>query len=292
VVWIDYSKANQPPGSFKMGPRDSRPFSANHIEICTHVVTGTGGAEVEGDESEVAWSEMGDDEQGGGVHSGGAQGDLGASGTMKWSTDNQLNESSRRPSKTEGRLGGALGGLRAPLRKVRSSRESQELSARSSPRTGGKARMQNNPTLQEEYVPAHGSIYQRSVAPGPGYYGRGAALAPSDVGPSFGRRQKSALESLSTASQDAPGPGDYRPKTPMAEAKAHLACFNRAERMVSPIEAAKKLPFISHLASACEGFGSITPNAFNSVHPEAQHQMQSRHGQGPKYSFGKLRRPF
>jgi hypothetical protein len=34
VLWIDYAKANQPPGSFKMGSRDSRPFSPLHTLIC------------------------------------------------------------------------------------------------------------------------------------------------------------------------------------------------------------------------------------------------------------------
>lgn len=32
VLWIDYAKANQPPGSFKMGPRESRPFGPGHLQ--------------------------------------------------------------------------------------------------------------------------------------------------------------------------------------------------------------------------------------------------------------------
>lgn len=65
VVWIDYEKANQRSGSFKVGPRDSRPFSKAHMERCTAGAGGHSGADDhEGAESDWSGSE---DEEGGGA---------------------------------------------------------------------------------------------------------------------------------------------------------------------------------------------------------------------------------
>merc|ERR1719265_1404982 len=60
VVWIDYAKANQPPGSFRIGPRDSRPFGLSHMEICQAVAEGE---HRDRDDQSEAWSDVdhGDD---------------------------------------------------------------------------------------------------------------------------------------------------------------------------------------------------------------------------------------
>jgi hypothetical protein len=64
VVWIDYTKANQPPGSIKMGPFESRPYSRAHVEIVC--VEGLGMCSKEHDDisetrSEIEEAQDGDD---------------------------------------------------------------------------------------------------------------------------------------------------------------------------------------------------------------------------------------
>lgn len=296
VVWIDYAKSNQPPGSFKVGPRDSRPFSAAHMEICTSVHEGSGGADHDGEESDVVWSEI-DETEAATTH---LQATVVAPGTdlvttqkIPWSSTEH--EGSRQDSKTEGGHG-ILVGLRTPLRRLRTSRMQPPVSARTRRLKAGTTHSpvggMFKAALQEEVIPAHGSIYPRSSAPGPGYYGIGSAVPPdAAVGPTFGRRHRHHLDAIAAKSEELPGPGEYRPKTPLAEAKMKFGSFNRAEKLVSPMDTARKLPFISQLAAACEGFGTQSPNAFTSVAPTAACHVNG-FSYSPKFSFGKSRRPF
>lgn len=91
--------------------------------------------------------------------------------------------------------------------------------------------------------------------------------------------------------KDLPGPGDYREKTPLAEAKHKLGRFNRADKLLTPADAAKKLPFISAMASMSEGSATLNPNVFASVCP-SESGLPAYEKAGPEFSFGKARRPW
>lgn len=354
VLWIDYAKANQPPGSFKMGPRDSRPFSAAHMEICTDVPGGPGSQDVD-DESEAAWSDL-EDEHGG--HSG----TMGAahSAAMVANHDSLFGQASHRaslglPPRVPGTLrpfkrfsrnsdprsnpaplggnsivntlggsslgaaaaaanagnsigsgtGGATAAAAAPSIPTKLSGElvravslgtemdgsplpSREQISRN---TKEQERAMIRTMLQEEFVPVHGSIYTRSIAPGPGYYGAPTVLGHKDGVPGFRRRPPSHFEEVIAASKELPGPGDYKSKASLVDAAVRLGRFGKAVKLVPITESARKLPFISSFASACEAKGLHSPSLFYSVGPEA---AASARGfiRAPKYSFGRCRRPF
>jgi len=334
VVWIDYEKSNQPAGSFKVGPRDSRPFNRVHMELCSSVVGAQGRAKkVKDDASEADWSEHDGPEekhQSTGGHGGHELAPSASLRSLRWGAPDAY-ESSRRSSRHSG-AGGDVHYRPLRRRVVVTGEDGTALdrpqnsvstwSLGSSGRCGGAAPSGRSPqsargasqdrgpyrtALQEEFIPAHGSIYQRSIAPGPGYYGIGALVSePASTttsqtlsGPSFGPKQRSVIEDAVALVKEFPGPGEYEPKPSLAETtapesrgRAKFGSFNRAVKMVSPLDAARKLPFISHMASASEGFGKSSPNHFYSVSP-ALHQPKSHADPLKQLStFGSLRRPF
>jgi len=295
VVWIDYAKANQPPGSFKMGPRDSTPFGERHMEICTipdDAVRDT----INDVDSEGAWSEI--DEEGGAAPITSAP-----HHTQQPNDSLLMNQGSKRTSilLQRGHSAGAV-----PLKRLVRASELGDQHHFFSSSSGAKTarshhekdpcspgKLQENTLLrnmlQEEYVPPHGSIYTRSIAPGPGYYGAPGAITWTDeasVG-GFGHRPRSKIDEVIALSKDLPGPHDYTPR--QLELTPRMGRFDKGPRLVEPMDIARKLPFISALASRSEGHGVHSPNVFHSVNPDAPAQNRVR---PPKYSFGKTRRPF
>ena len=148
--------------------------------------------------------------------------------------------------------------------------------------------------LQEEFVPAHGSIYFRSISPGPGYYGIPAAGLQDQKqrGHIFRSRPQGRIDEVEASSRKNPGPAEYTPrKHPSMTETAPLGSFGRAVKSVSPLEVSKKLPFVSSAAARVENHSLFSPNDFYAVTPEAVSSMKGFSKQ-PKYSFGKSRRPF
>lgn len=291
VVWIDYAKANQPPGSFKMGPHDSTPFGKGHMEIC--VISDDNVRDMNNDaDSDGAWSDL--DEEGGGAPVTSAH-------HTQQPSDSLANQGSRRTSIVlqRGHSAGAV-----PLKRlVRAS----ELAAQHASLTSGaktarshrekdpsaSGKLQENTLLrnmlQEEFVPAHGSIYTRSIAPGPGYYGvPGSASCAEETGVGgFGHRPRSHIDDVMAASKELPGPHDYSPRPRQLESQ--MGKIGKSPRLVEPIDIARKLPFISAMASRSEGHGVHSPNVFHAISPDVPSSNRPR---PPKYSFGKTRRPF
>eukprot|EP00397_Hematodinium_sp_SG-2012_P036572 GEMP01039491.1.p1 GENE.GEMP01039491.1~~GEMP01039491.1.p1 ORF type:complete len:456 (+),score=72.53 GEMP01039491.1:107-1474(+) len=74
-----------------------------------------------------------------------------------------------------------------------------------------KKTVRNDVKLQEEYVPVMGSIYRRSIAPGPGYYDLDVKQRQcySARGSSFGYKPVSSIQEIVKESRDRPGPGNY-----------------------------------------------------------------------------------
>merc|ERR1712070_1345039 len=70
-----------------------------------------------------------------------------------------------------------------------------------------KADMLLDMMILEEVVPAHGSIYPRSIAPGPGHYGNPfCALAPPSSGKTFGRKPIGRIDETMKIAKLRPGP--------------------------------------------------------------------------------------
>jgi hypothetical protein len=311
VVWIDYAKANQPPGSFKMGPRDSRPFSQAHMELCLDDHDDErDNANGDGD-SEAAWSDMEEE--------AGERGAAAPRETLHHTQppkDLSLSEGSRTSIVLQ--RGHSAGSV--PLKRlVRASelaeQKAQILSARESSKTSRErdasqpqsARaMQENfllrTMLQEEIVPGHGSIYTRSIAPGPGYYGTPGSPTLEEAGVGeFGHRPKGRIDGIMDYERDKPGPGQYSPRAPELEEKLRLnsddprlpkpqlGSIGKMPRLVPANETSRRLPFISAQASKCEGYGSHSPPVFYAIESDAPCNSYIK---PPKYSFGKMKRPF
>lgn len=338
VVWIDYAKANQPPGSFKMGPRDSRPFSAHHMDICDDVAR----YEYRGDDDdESAWSEVEEHDVlfGGGsaaatahaaelVPGTAAAGDAGhrnskailqtflrgrltrgtevaegsapegssAAALRRSVLHGRSREHGRASASTdEGRDGAVATGSSAPgpperREPVVEATRRETGRPRPSPRSDDKSVFRS--MLQEEFVPAHDSIYTRSISPGPGYYSVSDSSFDGGGGSRFGYRPQSSIDFAIAASKDKPGPGQYEVKESLADAKVHFGRFNRSEKLVQPMDVSRKLPFISAYASTLECHGVHSPAVFHSVSPETAPCMTRGFRRPPKYSFCKSRRPF
>lgn len=297
VVWIDYAKANQPPGSFKMGPRDSRPFSAAHMELCTHTPSGSvfEREENDGDNSEASWSEI---EQEGASGTGGAAGGHAVHDPSPAPATDGVSGSGQRQSRRGSfvlQLSGSTGPV--PLKRLGASsarRATPRTRRDTSPATKLQSARENSilrTLIQEEVIPAYGSIYTRSIAPGPGYYGAPGANSLQDVGPGFGHRPKGRIDAIVDATKELPGPGEYSPRTLSVEEKAALGRFGRAPKLVLPSEISRKLPFISSVASERETHSVHSPALFHTVPDDAPclaHGVQK----SPEYSFCKSRRPF
>lgn len=302
VVWIDYAKANQPPGSFKMGPRDSRPFSQAHMELCDDIVDDDDINNGEND-SEAAWSD--EDEAG---ERNAAQRE--AAHHPQQQNDTSLSQEGARRTSSEIIIQRKHGAGSTPLARlvradeladqraaVLSARESSKVSH---PRGGAdhtwpkSARaMQENALLrtmiQEEIVPGHGSIYTRSIAPGPGYYGVPGypTLEETGVG-AFGQKVKGRIDSIIEASKELPGPGEYTPRAHQPDSS--MGKIGKGCRLVPSTEAARKLPYISKEASDSEGRGVHSPNVLYLVPRDAP--CSRAYNKPPKYSFGRMKRPF
>lgn len=309
VVWIDYAKANQPPGSFKMGPRASRPFSKNHMELCAEILDELDVNNGDAD-SEAAWSDIEDE--------------AGERGAPREATrepvhhatqpnENSISQGSHKTSIVLQR-GHSPGGV--PLKRLvradeRADMRSRSLSARdSTERKNSKAphsarehspgpgsqsarAMQENALLrtmiQEEIVPGHGSIYTRSIAPGPGYYGVPGYPTLEEVGVGqFGHRPTGNIDKIISAAAELPGPGEYTPKA--RQPTQEFGKIGKAVRLVPSTEAARKLPYISAMASESEGYGVHSPPHLHKLPPEAPTARSFK--KPPKYSFGKMARPF
>eukprot|EP00929_Paragymnodinium_shiwhaense_P114026 TRINITY_DN82331_c0_g1_i1.p1 TRINITY_DN82331_c0_g1~~TRINITY_DN82331_c0_g1_i1.p1 ORF type:complete len:452 (-),score=100.29 TRINITY_DN82331_c0_g1_i1:56-1411(-) len=333
VVWIDYAKANQPPGSFKMGPRDSRPFSTAHMEICQAV---TNLEPRNNDDESEAWSDVDDPDH---MAQAGASGGAGAAvaaaaaptaGAAPVATENasppgtsRRNSRQLRPSlsgdlakgakksittfASGAQLGDSLRksvvqasphgtkrtstlqegdlGLQGEKRVAASVPEAVGASPRRPPE--GERRSLLRTMLQEEFVPAPGSIYPRSISPGPGYYAMHPTLR-TRCGRKFGGKVKGNIDTVVDAVKDLPGPGQYEDLKGFAKEQHAFGRFDKAEKM--PDEALKK-PFISIHHAAAEGFGSCGPAVFHSVNPQSIADTKA-YQRFPKFSFGKLRRPF
>ncbi|CAE8588050.1 unnamed protein product, partial [Polarella glacialis] len=278
VFWIDYAKANQPPGSFKMGPRESCPFSPAHLQICSDLFDGFGAADNDADESEEACSEPDQEQQGhhGSMEPPAMQGSRNGSvqmtprepGTLRPfpMKRNKLDRSGVRPIHSLHQPELAPGkSTSSPATAALANEEADEPGsdqARASPACNNVTnvglqdeREQLRKMLQEEVVPAPGSIYTRSIVPGPGYYGipRGPKGASEDA-PSFGRKQKGRIDIVMDLAKRVPGPGEYGNggKAEMAEIAAKLGRFNKADKLVATELLRRKLPFISKSAAASE----------------------------------------
>jgi len=311
VVWIDYAKANQPPGSFKMGPRDSRPFSQAHMELCDMDEDEDNNGD--GD-SETSWSDVENDTGGGHLAGTGA--------VLREAPHNpQQQKDMTSPSEGPGLMPLVLSALAhsagaVPIKRlVRASELAEQKTLSLSAREGSKTQrrvsgdqekapefrtqsaraMQENALLrtmiQEEIVPGHGSIYIRSIAPGPGYYGTpgGSSLGEGGVG-QFSHRPKSRIDAIMEAGKEQPGPGEYTPRGRQLEARVHVGAIGKAPRLVPQTEAARKLPFISAMASQCENYGIHSPNHLHLIDAEAP--CSKSYQKAPKFSFGKMKRPF
>lgn len=325
VFWIDYCKANQPPGSFKMGPKESRPFSPAHMQLCAELPTNLGNRDAD-DESEAAWSDQDEDQPPGQPR----MDDMvtGAQGSRNGSTSLQPREPGslrpfppkRLPKSVQnvrpGHLLSSTGTVAAappasPSTKaavvtdaaeeaVAATQNSTELAEvmrhTSRDRIRDKSKSERSAfQLQEEYMPGPGSIYTRSIVPGPGYYG--APKAPHEAAkeaPSFGRRPKGRIDEVRDASAKLPGPGEYKPKaemTDVVELKGKMGCFNKAAKLVATIHQQKRLPFISHAAACSEGYGLDSSQDFHCVGIDDA-SNGAKYRRPPKFSFSKTRRPF
>lgn len=311
VVWIDYAKANQPPGSFKMGLRDSRPFSQAHMEFCADIEDGEIGSKNGDADSEAASSDIEEEAAERGApprdasHNSTQQNEMSSSQVSgSWLTIHSI-------AQQKGHSASVVPLKRLVRAAEQADQKSLSLSARESnkasrPASGEAERstsefrsqsarlMQENALLrtmiQEEIVPGHGSIYIRTIAPGPGYYGvPGSSLEDDRIG-HFTGRPKCTIDEVAEASKELPGPGEYTPRARQLETKPHLGKIGKALRLVPSTEAKRKLPFISALASASENFGTDSPNVLQMLPAEAP--CARSYQKPPKYSFSKMKRPF
>lgn len=240
------AKANQPPGSFKMGSRDSRPFSPLHILICA----ASDGEADEYEESE-AWSD--------------SDADPGTQHTPNvTASQHEFFSATRSPLERDCRPAGAH--LERPRLTVlalgRHSRHGQtgatlkpsaerdratvkSLTSESGSPTlkleAMRKRQEPRDLLQDEVIPAHGSIYKRSITPGPGYYC--LEKTSKDVGPSFTIRRRCFVDDAVKNSKISPGPGDYESDASLSEAKKPYGCLARGPRMFEPLDIHKRFPF-------------------------------------------------
>lgn len=306
VFWIDYTKANQPPGSFKMGPRESRPFSPAHMQICLDVDDlGHGDAD---DESEAAWSDQEDDQgQNASADFGNlAQDTNGDSGSLIREPGSLRPFPPRRIPRSQVNIkashvlasqGNSLvlpqssvspaQGEEAAIEAPEGSLEvSKEMSNMQKDERSALASM-----LQEEILPGPGGIYARSMVPGPGYYG--IPKGPADAlqgGRSFGQKIPGHMDKILQYQAKLPGPGHYSEKAGMTSDKGKLGKFSKAAKMVPHDQTSRKLPFISQTASQSEAYGVDSSLSFHCVGPDVA--STPRYQKSPEFSFSKTRRPF
>jgi len=310
VVWIDYEKSNQKPGSFKVGPRNSRPFSRAHIEICDSPSHGRLAREEEDDEeSDYTGSDVEEPSpKAGEAIPSSARGPRSSALLKNFSSARKKERGCEKlDSPKESKVPAAEGTRKntkntevsprasgdAPLvdhdeisLSLDSARDSQ-LSAEKK-----KADMLLDMMIQEEVVPAHGSIYPRSIAPGPGHYGNPySALAPATYGKTFGRKAIGRIDETVRVAKLRPGPGEYGTKPGLAERDAPFGRFGKAAKMVLPVEGQNASPFISALAHTHDSHGVHSPNILHYPETKACDAAQGKMT-APLYSFQKAKRPF
>jgi len=155
-----------------------------------------------------------------------------------------------------------------------------------------KADMLLDMMIQEEVVPAHGSIYPRSIAPGPGHYGNPyCSLASAHMGKTFGRKAIGRIDETMRVAKLRPGPGEYSTKPGLAERAAPFGRFGKAAKMVLPCEGQNATPFISPLAHTHDSHGVHSPNKMQNPDMKACDAAQGKMSP-PIYSFSKAKRPF
>jgi len=353
VVWIDYEKSNQRPGSFKAGRKASVPYSPDHIEICSHILGGHGTLrDDDGDESEGGWSAAADNDEA--EHPQGEdlacrQPRVGSAGNTNLAATSPGEVERYQPIGRSLQLPGPNASAQCSLK--RSGNESAaakrsglklsrgDTSAQNTPRTvtsseaARRPRPQSGATprgdrildasagmdqsaeeklnatrtsmkaglsvmdqmmIQEEDIPAFGSIYPRSMVPGPGYYGipmpPGRGLS-AEGGSSFGRRPKGRIDEVVRAVAGLPGPGEYEMKAGLAELRAASGTIGNAAKLVSPMETQRKMPYISAFASDKELYGINSPALFHDVTDAAVELARAR-TVAPKFSFSKAKRPW
>ncbi|CAK9012361.1 unnamed protein product [Durusdinium trenchii] len=305
VLWIDYAKANQPPGSFKMGPRESRPFGPGHLQICAEIPEVL---RLDDDESEAAWSEEAEEEKHAGTaHHGSEVAQVSTMAIVPREPGNLRPLPPKRLPRQIHRMRPSHMLMQAVSKAASPDKDEAIVSAKNADdgldsqdvqdKLASKAKAERDVLrlqLQEEIVPVPGSIYSRSIVPGPGYYG--APKAPGESkkeAASFRPKGVSAWDQLRLNAQWLPGPGQYEKQPGMTEEKffnPQLGRFNKAPKLVNNQEVFKKLPFISKLASTCEGFGLSSDN-FHCVDPKEVKQLP-HYTKEPAYSFGRTPRPF
>jgi hypothetical protein len=309
VVWIDYEKSNQKPGSFKVGPRNSRPFSRAHIELCTAPSGRLAREEDDGEESDWTGSDVEEPSP-----KAGEAIPTSARGPRSSALLKHFSSARKKQRGLEGAGG-------APVESPKGSKAPAEArkTTENTPRASGdaplvdhdeislsldsardsqtsaqkqKADMLLDMMIQEEVVPAHGSIYPRSIAPGPGHYGNPfCALAPASSGKTFGRKAIGRIDETMKVARLRPGPGEYGTKPGLCDRTAPFGRFGKAAKMVLPVEGQNATPFISDLAHTHDSHGVHSPNTLHFPDISACDSAQGKLT-APLYSFSKARRPF
>lgn len=294
VLWIDYAKSNQPSGSFKLGTKHSRPFSPHHVEVCSDAPGHTGKMDNDGDESEGMWSDADDDHP---VTSqekavtrprpdSGTRDEFMNSGVLKNFNSVKLTRKSRHEKHMLQAIctrytAEAAAEAEEPVQQETSKRPAHPRIATPRQDTKEKQKAEVRTMLQEEVVPGYGSIYYRSVAPGPGYYGIPPLPNRTELAASFGKKVKTFID----RAPQTPGPGQYSPRAPVVP----VTKFSVPVRLeVSPRDAAKKLPFISLAAS--DSFG-LSGGSYEFAKMEAE-LVTPGFAKSPEYSFSRAPRPF
>lgn len=310
VVWIDYEKSNQKPGSFKAGPRNSRPFSKVHIELSTTPCGRLAHEEENGEESDWTGSDVEESSpKAGEAIPSSARGPRSSKILKNFS-------SARKKHRALENAGGPA--AESPKAASRVSADKGTMNKESSPRASGdaplvdhdeisisldsardsqisaekkKADMLLDMMIQEEVVPAHGSIYPRSIAPGPGHYGNPYSCLDPHTGRTFGRKAIGRIDVVMRKAKLRPGPGEYGTKPAMTDRAAPFGRFGKAAKMVLPVDGQNVNPFISDLAHSHDSFGVHSPNTLHFLPIQASDNAYGKQT-APLYSFCKARRPF
>lgn len=310
VVWIDYEKSNQKPGSFKVGPRNSRPFSKQHIELCTTPSGRLAREEEDGEESDWTGSDVEEPSpKAGEAIPSSARGPRSSALLKNFSSarkkqrglENAGGAPVESPKASKASVEGGTSKKESATRasgdaplvdhdeislSLDSARDSQ-LSAEKK-----KADMLLDMMIQEEVVPAHGSIYPRSIAPGPGHYGNPyCCLAPGSSGKTMGRKAIGRIDDVMKRAKVRPGPGEYGTKPGLTDRTAPFGRFGKAAKMVLPVDGVNANPFISDLAHTYDSHGVHSPNTLHFPDISACDTAQGKQT-APQFSFCKAKRPF
>lgn len=272
IVWIDYAKQNMPPGSFKVGPRASLPFSRHHINFCSKDAAA---AEHDADEETDLWSEVDDLLPKTGMFSLRR-----ASAEVvghKRNTQDLSNTGASHPlglPVLSGRPAGA-NLSRLVFNSTVSVPKAHEASA---------CRIAS----EEDAPPAYGSIYPRSLGPGPGNYEPGEHASGQPRAPAFTSRDRGWLGEIVARSSQVPGPADYTPVKPLVVDPKTLGSFQRAPKLAATPAASKKLASACRQTSPSQHHVASSPSEL--VPPDTSRILTAVIS--PNYSFARSRRLF